>query len=87
MSDWLNTLIMGLLAIAGLLIAYFRASAVRNKSFAEFMERRATSAEAQADAMARIEMARNRARQVGEQELKKIKAALNTGQRDQLEDS
>lgn len=72
------------LVITGGLAGYFRISAVRNKSVADFMERRAQSAEAQADALAKIEQARHQARQAGHAELAKMYQILGMGQRHQL---
>lgn len=57
----------------------------RADRIAEDARNRARAAEQQAEQLARMEIARNRARQVGTDELAKMRAALNAnGRRDQL---
>lgn len=85
MSGFIDFLLGFAVVIAVLLVGFFRASAVRNRSLADYHERRAKAAEAQADTLAKIEVARNRARTVGEEDLAKMKQALRQGDRDQLE--
>lgn len=48
-------------------------------------EARARSAKTQADQLARMEVARNRARQAGQDDLAQMRDALKSGRRDQLE--
>ncbi|HRD65707.1 MAG TPA: hypothetical protein PKY50_06080 [Candidatus Competibacter sp.] len=62
-----------------------RADARRAKSRAIAAETRAAMAEQQADALAAIELARTKARQVGHNELAKMRETLRGhGRRDQL---
>lgn len=78
--------LLALLAAAlGLAFGVSRADAKRAKARASAAEARAATAEKQAETMAQMELARSRARQAGQEELAKMRAALNkNGRRDQL---
>ncbi len=75
---WLGALLAGW---AG--FSHVRAQRAARRASAA--EARARAAEAQAETLARIEIARNCARQAGQDELAKMRAALGSGRRDQLE--
>lgn len=85
MSGLLDQLIGGIAVIASVIagLFYVRAKAANHR--AEQAETRAARADAQAEALSKIELARNRARQVGEDELAKMKAQLAANDRSQLE--
>ena len=71
MSGVIDSLISGLAVIASIIAGLFYVRSKNATHRAEQAEARANRADAQAEAMSKIEIARNRARQVGEEELAK----------------
>lgn len=81
----MTEILLWLLALLGGLAGFNHVRANRASRRAADAEARARAAEQQADQLARMEIARNLARQAGEDELAKMRDALKAGRRDQLE--
>lgn len=81
----MTEILLWLLALLGGWAGFNHVRANRASRRAADAEARARSSETQADQLVRMEIARNLARQAGEDELAKMRDALKAGRRDQLE--
>lgn len=77
--------LLAIIAALGLALGLSRRANERAARRAAAAEARAAAAESQAESLARVEIARGRARQAGQDELAALRDQLASGRRDQLE--